>query len=267
MSGWRKNKNLFDAIRFGLTERVAELLCSKEGEEELCDRPRALLLKGVCTGHAEVLALLLGTGMCPTYEASAEVDRVPLFVACARGSDAAVRLLLDCGAPCDPLLVRPDGTETSCLAVACEMGYEAVARLLLERGAVPGRQLGEARFTALHSAAAAGQQACIELLLSFGANPLAVAGLWGSSFTPLELAHRNIHSDAVWLLEIDIPNRIANCRAAVVCLLALRRFRASESRFLFYFPAQLMELVARQVWHSRHARDWSFFHLLIDGES
>jgi len=89
----------------------------------------------------------------------------PLLHAAMSGDLDTARLLLDAGANVnDP---APDGMTP--LIVAINKHHEDVALFLLDKGADPN--LGEAGFTALHSAAATGHQKIARALLAHGANP------------------------------------------------------------------------------------------------
>ena len=124
----------------------------------------------------------------------------PLHLAAFFGQDKIVLWLLSKGA--DPKIEATNGTALKPLnsAAACADPRAAInsCRALLDAGAdVMARQRGG--FNALHSAAANGHRALVELLLARGADPKSVTD---DGKTPGKLAREKGHSTLAMLLKL-----------------------------------------------------------------
>ncbi|RXG70201.1 Ankyrin repeat and BTB/POZ domain-containing protein 2 [Armadillidium vulgare] len=113
-----------------------------------------------------------------------EYGLTPLMLACIRGDEPIVQMLLDAGADVDAetpptgpayLMANPETQHWTALTYASIHGHLSIARTLLEKKAnvEGGARLAEEKCTEtpLQVAAAAGHLEMMSLLLSYGANP------------------------------------------------------------------------------------------------
>lgn len=135
-------------------------------------------------------------------------DKTPLAYACEIGARAAAEILLDHGA----LPSKRNGIGKTPLMEAASAGQVELVKLMLARGALPseawslesGEEPGSSCMgvTALHLAAGAGSQECVEALMDAGADPLAKSE-W-TEMTPADIARHNRHVQVATFIEWKI---------------------------------------------------------------
>jgi ankyrin repeat protein len=266
MSGWwRECQTLLNAVKYGLTDRVQALLLTADGLTQCAESSSVLLSLAVSHGHLDIVRALLETGICDANEPCPdEQQNPPLLVACVKGDVAVVELLLDHGAAVDG-----DGGNKTPLSVAASFGRAECIDVLVRHGAVVDRRFGE-DYTALLEAARNGHLHCVQTLVRLGANVSHTCVCWwraGREYTALEWAREDIRDDVCWYFETDLPQRIANARQAVLCLVGLRKFHAAGNRFLTFVPREIVLQMALLLWQSRFDEAWCFFHLNLVNES
>ncbi|XP_054719249.1 ankyrin repeat and BTB/POZ domain-containing protein 2-like [Uloborus diversus] len=162
------------------------LHCRKRSEDPECARMLKVELgfRMLASGRTDLVphALqLLPTSHVNTFN---EQGLTPLMVACIRGDEAMVHVLLDAGADVDVETpapgtsypyVNPETQHWTALTYATTHGHLSVIKLLLEKGAnvEGGARLSEEKITVtpLQLAAASGRLKLAELLLLHGAHP------------------------------------------------------------------------------------------------
>lgn len=140
-------------------------------------------------------------------------DKTPLGYACEIGALAAAEILLDHGAP----VSGRNGIGKTPLMEAAGAGGVKLVQLMLAHGALASegwtRESGEEPgsscmgITALHLAAGAGRQECVEALIDAGADPLARSE-W-NGMTPADIAKHNRHAQVASFIEWKIAQRHA----------------------------------------------------------
>jgi hypothetical protein len=267
---WEKRKSLIEAVKLGLFRHVGFLLEGGRGITERDYRGRNALYFAVSGGHADIVEALLNTALFDVNERLYEDQNVTLLlVACCRGHVDVVSVLLDNGAPTDDNgVVLRFGVDTSPLRQASAHGHSKVVELLCKRGANVNA-VWRRNYSALHYAADAGHLDCAKVLVEHGANFMARTvsddGYTGACYrmTPLELANQSFRYDVAWYFKYDLPVRISNAYRAVICLLAVRKFGASQSAFMTFMHRQLICQIAMWVWETRFDEEWSFFELFV----
>ena len=144
---------------------------------ELLDEGVDINAKLVCIGtplinackrcHVEIVALLLDRGALSDVN---DYFYTPLIWACRKGHVEIVTLLLDNGAIID----WHGRFRTTALIHACEKGHVEIATLLLDRDALVNEKNSKTCNTALHYAAQRDNMDLCELLISRGADLLAL---------------------------------------------------------------------------------------------
>ena len=155
------------------------------------------VFEAAALGRTDRLRELLADDAEPATRWSAD-GFMPLHLAAFFGHAEAAALLLERGADVQPVS-RHEFVKVTPLhsAVANEGAADAeTTRVLLDHGA-PANAAAEGGGTPLHSAAANGDRAIVELLLRAGADPRAQRG---DGTTPLDLAREAGHEGVATLL-------------------------------------------------------------------
>ncbi|KAK3623426.1 hypothetical protein LTR56_021602 [Elasticomyces elasticus] len=147
------------------TSRQQALQDSRHLVHVLDDDGHSPLWWAVYAGNEAVVQLLLASGASPN-KSNPNDGRVRdiLAIACERGYESIVRLLLEGGAAVN----AQGGYYGNALQAACRNGDEAIVRLLLKTGAKVNEHGGEFD-TALCAAAISGHEKLVQLLLTVGA--------------------------------------------------------------------------------------------------
>jgi ankyrin repeat protein len=152
--------DVFEAAAFGRTARLKAIL---DDDRTLTDAYASdgFFPLGLAAfyGHEEAVRLLLARGASPNLAARNALKVAAIHAACAAGSLAIARALIDAGA--DVNAVQQAGFTP--LHAAAMTGQVELARLLVDRGADPGAKADDGR-TALEMARHAKQQAVVNLL-------------------------------------------------------------------------------------------------------
>ena len=129
-------------------------------------------------------------------EAEPRRGYTPLFMACQKGHEGVVRLLL-AHAATDVNQARTDVGATP-LYMACQNGHEEVVRLLVEEANAEVNKVNGKNQTPINIAAYAGHLGVVRFLLSKGAD-CTIKDQWGD--TPLASARAEGHAEVAALLE------------------------------------------------------------------
>lgn len=146
----------------------------------MSDAMMARMIEAAKAMREEALRRELGAGADPN--AADPIGRTALSYACAGGSEACAKALLEFGA--DPNQMVQMANEWTAGHFAAQKGHEGCLRRLLEAGLDPNR--GGNGITPGHLAAQRGKEGCLRLLLEAGLDLAAKAGPMGR--TPLESA-------------------------------------------------------------------------------
>jgi len=140
------------AAEHGCTNIVRELITLNEISEK-CIQDTFLISCSV--NHTDIVQLLL------TYANGMEMEKCNrgLYIACSKGFQAMVKLLIDHG-------VDINGKGRGALYVACNKGYESIVQILLEHGV---KITGEIGGDALYVSSMYGYTKIVELLLQHDA--------------------------------------------------------------------------------------------------
>ncbi|CAL4082308.1 unnamed protein product, partial [Meganyctiphanes norvegica] len=164
-----------------------ELMCPRRQLDELeCAKKFKvdLAFKMLSCGRTDLVPHALQLLPLTKVNTVNEYGLTPLMLACIRGDEAQVLMLLDCDADVDAetpptgpayLMANPETQHWTALTYAAIHGHINIAKILLEKGAnvEGGARLAEEKCTEtpLQVASAAGHMEMITLLLSHGANP------------------------------------------------------------------------------------------------
>ena len=188
-------------------------------EAEFPEEGRTLAMEAARAGLSRSLEALLLAGAKPDARGGASNA---LFEACAGGSLACLRILLDAGA--DP--AGPKDSLTSPLGAAAWRGHRDCCQALLDAGVPVDSGPGK---TALGEACSAGRLDCVQLLLARGADP---EGRPGQKLTPLDRAASRAHLDCCLALleagaapQITLPSDTPAARQAIAFVDAWRQAR------------------------------------------
>jgi ankyrin repeat protein len=202
---------------------------------------------------ARIVEMMLSAGADPCIENSA--GDTPLHLAVDAGNDSSVLALLQCGAKADAFDTRGVGP----LHIACKRSNSRVTHWLLAFGKASPNKLTERSKSALHYAIngalsasqnVGGVLACVDLLLTAGANPNVASR--PSLETPLHIAARCGHAKVVSSLMRRGANvRLKNCDGEEPPKIAIRYGHTAIAkqitghwRIAFFL---LMELCARDL--------------------
>ena len=157
------NRKLHDAVLRGDFVQVRKWLHYGGSVNAINHRGESLLHSAVRSGREEVALELLAQGADP--HACNQHQQTPLLLAVLVGNSKLTQAIIDAGASVEP--IRTQGPAP--LLMAVEFGNREIVTQLLAAGANVQVQGGRFEGTPLHSAAARGDKAMIELLLQHGA--------------------------------------------------------------------------------------------------
>ena len=202
------------------------LLCASLGASAQPDRAQlADFFRAVQMDDARTVGKMLGSQVNPN-EISPVGGEPPLVLALREGSMDVFRALL---AHPGTRVDTPAINGNTALMMAAFKSNRPAAEALIAKGAAVNRP----GWTALHYAAAAGDNGIAGLLLQHGANIDAVSPRASGSYTPLMLAAREGKEDtALFLLERGANPRLKNGEGLTAAQIAARAEHASLAKAL-----------------------------------
>lgn len=146
----------------GIVQLLLEYGADVDGRDETKD---TALMMAASFGHEEIVKMLLKQGA--DINAQSNSHGTALIAAARKGKNSSVQLLLENGADPNKPGLDTDSNNLSALSSACRGGNLDVVRLLLKHGADVNAGSGEA----LKAASSKGDDALVQLLLEYGAQP------------------------------------------------------------------------------------------------
>ncbi|MGC8602967.1 MAG: ankyrin repeat domain-containing protein [Desulfomonilaceae bacterium] len=195
LSDTKGSTALIQAAESGHLE-ISRLLLSKGANVNAADHNGdTALIQASKSGHLEIARLLLSKGA--NVNAANSNWRTPLLEAAYHSNLAIMRLLIENGANVNAADMDDGATPLIVVMRHRSAGYIEMAELLIDKGADIDAQARDG-YTALHNAAAKGNNVEVKFLLNHGADPL-IQGINGRTAYLVALSRG--HMDTAKLLE------------------------------------------------------------------
>lgn len=252
------NGHLFDSV-------VVLSKSDEEGGEDAEDQPvRSQMMTSIEEANLDCLRRLLERDKFkPTLSLGDKGDALLLLSLTsfkhATLSVQAEMTLMILQSGCDAAFADRRG-QTAVHNAAC-FGRSQMLAVLLQSGAHRVVDLQTSRgVTSLHLACIWDRRECVRLLVEHGADLTIVDE---DDETPFDNAFSNGHERICNYLGVQVPQRISSCKAAVLCLLMIWKFRSPLCGPFGQLQKDVVQWIARMLWDSRRRVEWASKEVMI----